>query len=208
MNQKHTTDINGRVTKTKRPSSFITTAQRDIILNKLKDTSEVAYLFVSISFKTGLRLNEIPDYIKESHNKEVGQNTEIFPLKRSNKRIIPVCQEAITAYKYVDYQPKTIQRYIHRLFGSDFSIHDCRHTFATNMANMLRDPYRLCALMGWRSVAMADRYVRLNPDNLTHFYKFGTEENAFDVNIDYYELYLKERNENERLRKLLGGKNV
>lgn len=202
------TDINGKVRSKKEPSRFISHIEKTQLLDILKERHEMSYLYVSIAFQTGLRLNEIPQYVEACQQKHVGDNVDIKPLKKGRKRVIPVMAVAHDAFKYINNKPETVQRNLNKLFKATFSMHDCRHTFATNMANVLKDPYRLCALMGWSSVEMADKYVRLNPQNLTHFYQFGNVENAYDANITYHTLYLEECARTAELRKQLEERNV
>ncbi len=49
---------------------------------------------------------------------------------------------------------------------TDFTPHDCRHTWASWFYAETRDIRALMDLGGWKSLAMVERYTHLNPDHL------------------------------------------
>ncbi len=49
---------------------------------------------------------------------------------------------------------------------SDFTPHDCRHTWASWFYAETRDIRALMELGGWKSMKMVERYTHLNPDHL------------------------------------------
>ena len=45
-------------------------------------------------------------------------------------------------------------------------LHDCRHTWATWLYSETRDLRLLMELGGWKTIAMVERYIHVNPDHL------------------------------------------
>ena len=129
--------------------------------------------FVTISLNTGMRLGEIlkitPDDVSQTDD---GWWVELRDTKNGDDRSVPLNKQAFEALKALDLEP--VKHYSHRRFYNTwaearraiakndvhFVFHILRHTAATNMANNLRVPSNLIAMMlGHRSERTTAKYV-------------------------------------------------
>lgn len=183
----------------KRSGRYIDAKEKKGILSLLRVKHQSAYKWVKIAFETGLRLNEIEQYIHKCTN--VGEWIYIQPLKSSNERCLPVLEEGIQL-KGIGIKPESIKRALHRFFGNSFSIHDCRHTFATNVARNSTS-FELQTIMGWKSLETASNYLHGNTWNVRHLYQFGAKEGHYDENVSYYNKNKELEKEIAKLRLLI-----
>lgn len=194
----------------KTSSRYIGDKKKEKILRKLKSSNPAYHAFVKIAFETGLRANEIPHYIEECKDKAIGDNIALVPLKQGKRdryRHIEVLPEALELVgKKVNV--KSLQQALFRL-GMEFSLHDCRKTYVTNLASWVTNPYTIAHLMGWASINTAMEYIDCNQVSLSMYRDLGKSETSYDANINYYEEWketeMKRRNLEAIIEKLKEG---
>lgn len=184
----------------KEKSRYINNIEKDKILSHLKRSNYNLYLTLKVAFETGLRVSELQGYIDKCEYGMEGENVTVQTAKGGKERLIPVTETAIMAKELVRTLYTSWERALNREFGTTISFHDCRKTFVTNLASIIRNPFKLMTLMGWKSVDTAMEYIDMDVTKLTHFYKFGEEENGYDVNINYHEKYNEQQGEIELLQ--------
>lgn len=163
----------------------LTDLEKDNILKRCLICDGTLFNFVSLGFKTGLRLNEMPQYINKCM-KTNNNFVEITPLKKTLAshqcvRVIPVYKE-FESLKIINTE--TIKKQIQRMFGTEFSFKDCRSTFANNFAMNNPSPYDLKAVMGWESLDMCTNYITANPYSKVSMYKLGHKQSVWDSVMD------------------------
>lgn len=126
------------MTKTK--SRYWSHQEKLDLLDKLKASNSRVYLIVRMLFETGARVGELGDIMKKVESKGgiEGAEFEFKPSKNSNLRTLKITK---TMREYFsNFKPMltgAIKQSINRAvkeIGVDFSPHDARKTWATNLS--------------------------------------------------------------------------
>lgn len=175
--------------KPRRPKSrerWLTKDERERLYSAAK-ASESPYIFllIDISLTTGCRKGELLNLRKRDVSLEKGTIT--FTVTKSDEtRTVPITDLVVQSLARLigpevndeDYvfssrdgkQPANIDsawRRIQKLSGlKDFRWHDMRHDFCTRMARNGVSSHRIRAMVGHKTLAMAERYSHVNAGEL------------------------------------------